>query len=246
MSDHFAHSFDSDADRTPLPRGTLTANGQWLFGSIYAGLALIGFSFGLWAGVGSSKPKAVETAELKKEPEQKPVVTPPVVVKPKEPKEKEPKEPVVEPKPKEPEPKPMEPEPKPKEPEPKPKEPEPKPKEPEPKKPEPKAPVKAVAFKEIKPILIAYCNNCHGAAGKPKGGVDLRTVAAIMKGGSAGDIVTPGMPEKSALYLSIKMNTMPPEGKGPSPAELQLIHDWIASGAKERRRTVRGRRGRGR
>ncbi len=237
MSDHFPHDFDSDADRTPLPRGSLSSNGQWLFGSLYAALTLVGFSFGVWAG--ASKPKPIEVVEVKKEPEKpapvvtppvvKPVVTPPVVTPP------------VEPKPKEPEPKPMEPEPKPKEPEPKPKEPEPKPKEPE---PAPKVNVKPVAFKEVAAIFRSYCANCHGAVGKPKGDVDLRTVAAIMKGGSAGDIVTPGKPDKSPLYLSIKMNTMPPEGKGPTPAELQVIHDWIASGAKERRRTIRGRRGR--
>jgi hypothetical protein len=228
MSDHDADEFDSDINRKQFPHGTLSSNGQWLFGSLYAALTLVGFSFGVWAG--ASKPKPVEVAEVKKEPEKPaPVVTPPVV-----------KPPVVEPKPKEPEPKPVEPEPKPMTPEVKPKEPEPKPKEPEPK---PKLNVKPVAFKEVAAIFRSYCANCHGAVGKPKGDVDLRTVAAIMKGGSAGDIVTPGQPDKSALYLSIKMNTMPPEGKGPSPAELQVIHDWIASGAKERRRTVRGRRG---
>lgn len=235
MPRRYSDEFDSDADRTPLPRSGLSSNGQWVFGSIYAALVLVGFSFGVWAG--ASKPKPTEVAEVKKEPEKPaPVVTPPVV---------KPKDPVVEPKPKEPEPKPVEPEPKPMEPEPKTKEPEPKPKEPEPKpkEPEPKKPAaKAVSFKEVTPIFRAYCGNCHGLAGKPKGDVDLRTVAAIKKGGSGGDILTVGDPQKSQLYLSIKQGTMPPEGKGPSPAELQLIHDWIASGAKERRRTVRRRR----
>lgn len=238
MADHFAHDFDSDADRTPLPHGKLSSNGQWLFGSLYAALTLVGFSFGVWAG--ASKPKPVEVAEVKKEPE-KPAPVVPAVAKPTP----------ADPKPKEPEPKPREPEPKAKEPEPKPeikpKEPDPKPKEPDPKpkEPDPKPPVvaKPVSFKEVSGVFRSYCNNCHGAAGKPKGDVDLRTVAAIMKGGSAGEIVKPGFPDKSPLYLSVKMGTMPPEGKGPSPAELQVIHDWIASGAKERRRTVRGRRG---
>jgi hypothetical protein len=150
------------------------------------------------------------------------------------------KDPDPEPK-KEPEPKPKEPEPKVKEPEPKPKDPEPKPKEPEPKKVD----IKPVAFKEVRPILLNYCGTCHGqSAGKPKAGIDLRTVAAIMKGGDDGAVVKAGDPKKSRLYLSVMEGTMPPDGKpAPSPKELQLIHDWIASGAKERRRPIRGRNG---
>lgn len=236
--------FDSEADETPLSGNKLSTNGQWLFGALYAGLALIGFSFGVWAG--ASKPK-VEVAEVKKEQEKpatqvpptvvKPPAAPPTVPPPVEPKakEKEP-EPTPEPMPKEKE-KAKEPEPTP---EPKKKEPEPKKKEPEPKKIE----VKPVAFKELEPIFRSYCNNCHGAAGKPKGGVDLRTAAAILKGGNGGELVKPGDPEKSPLYLSMKPPdaTMPPDGRqGPNEKELKLIYDWIASGAKPRR-TVRRKR----
>lgn len=235
-----AREFDSDADQTPLPgyKNKLSSNGQWLFGSLYAGLALVGFSFGVWAG--ASKTKVVEVAEAKKESTEKPAekvpptVKPPVVTPPTEPKVKE-KEKEKEPEPT-PEPK-KEPEPTPEPPK---KEPEPKKKEPEPKKID----VKPVAFKEIEPIFRSYCNNCHGAAGKPKAGVDLRTVAAILKGNENGPLVKPGDPENSPLYQSVKppSGTMPPDGKpGPNEKELKLIHDWIASGAKPRR-TVRRKR----
>src|SRR5262249_31329586 len=127
---------------------------------------------------------------------------------------------------------------------PKPKEPEPKKKEPEPKKVD----IKPVAFKEVRPILMKYCGNCHGlSAGKPKEGIDLRTVAAIKKGGDNGDILKVGEPMQSKLYTSMLPGAstfMPPDGKpSPEPKELQLIHDWIASGAKERRRPIRGRNG---
>ncbi len=54
-----------------------------------------------------------------------------------------------------------------------------------------------------------------------------------MKGGDDGDIVKSKDPKESRLYASIMEGTMPPDGKpGPEPKELQLIHDWIASGAK--------------
>jgi protein TonB len=121
----------------------------------------------------------------------------------------------------------------------KPKDPDPKPKEPDPKKPD----VKAVSYKEVAPILRTYCGNCHGQVGKPKGGVDLRSFAAIKKGDENGKaLVVPGNPEKSPLYESITAGRMPDGGKTPpNPKELQLLHDWIASGAKERRRPVRVR-----
>jgi hypothetical protein len=219
---------DDAAEEAPLRPGELSTNGQWLFGSLFAGLVLVGFAFGVWAGV--SKTKVIEVAEAKPKDGDKPA---PVTQHQPQPKEQEK---VKEPEKKEPEPEPKKPEP-----EPEPKKLEPKAKEPEPKKPEPKATepepkkveVKPVAFKEIQPILNGYCGNCHGLAGKPKAGVDLRTIASIKKGGSDGEILFPGDPKKSRLYVSIMEGSMPPDGKpGPNPKELQLIHDWILSGAK--------------
>src|SRR4051794_30887343 len=70
MSDHDALDFDSETARRP---GQLSANGHWVFGSIYAPLTLVGFSFGVWAG--AAKPKPVEVADAKKESE-KPATPP--------------------------------------------------------------------------------------------------------------------------------------------------------------------------
>ncbi|MBA2224654.1 c-type cytochrome domain-containing protein [Thermogemmata fonticola] len=112
--------------------------------------------------------------------------------------------------------------------------------DPPPKKeasPPPPANLTPVSFqKDVLPIFRTYCLNCHGAgSGKPKGGVDLRTVAAIMKGGGA-PILVVGQPEKSAIYTTIEDMSMPPEGKRPTPQELAIIRNWILTGAKERRR----------
>jgi hypothetical protein len=226
MSDYYHDEFESTADEAPARPGQLSANGHWMFGSLFAGLVLVGFAFGVITGAQhTSKPKQSEVADAKNKDGDK--SAPLAVVQPQPPKVKEP-EPKNEPKAKEPEPEPKKPEPEPKKPEIKPA---PKPKEPE---PEPKKPdVKPVAFKEIQPILNGFCGNCHGLAGKPKGGVDLRTIASIMKGGSDGEIVKPGDPKKSRLYVSITEGSMPPDGKpAPDPKQLQLIHDWILSGAK--------------
>lgn len=97
--------------------------------------------------------------------------------------------------------------------------------------------VTPVSFqKDVLPIFRTYCLNCHGAgSGKPKGGVDLRTVAAIKRGGGA-PILVVGQPEKSAIYTTIEDMSMPPEGRRPTPQELAIIRNWILTGAMERRR----------
>jgi hypothetical protein len=234
MSAHTAPNFDSEADTTRQP-GQLSSNAHWVFGSIYAALVLVGFSFGVWAG--AAKPKPPEVADAKKDkekdtsekPSAKPPVTPPVT-----PSNPNPPPPPVE------DPKPKDPDPKPKDPDPKPKDPDPKPKDPPAKTPE----VKAVSFKEVEPILRGHCVECHGAPGKkPGGGIDLRTLAAIKKGDKNGDpVLVPGNPEKSPIYESITSGRMPDMGKPPPPADkLLVLRNWILSGAKERRRPIRVR-----
>ncbi len=87
--------------------------------------------------------------------------------------------------------------------------------------------------KDVLPIFRTYCLNCHGAGtGRPKGNVDLRTVAAIKKGGG-GPILEIGNPEKSAIYFTILDGSMPPDGKRPTRDELEIIRRWILQGAKE-------------
>lgn len=249
MSNFTERQFDTDTVPSPYRRNQLSSDAHWIFGSVYAGLVLVGFGFGVWAGAAKPKPaetKPNETAEAKKEADkEKPAPKPPVTTAPVTPPVTNPNPnpnpvtpPVAEPKPKPPEPEPKKPEVK-KEPEPKPKEPEPKPK---PKEPDVKPPARVVLFKEVQPILRTYCNDCHGGStGKPKGGVDLTSVAKILK--SKGPPLVAGKPMDSTLYTSTKGGEMPPDGKkGPSAMELQLIYDWIAGGAKERRRPGRGRR----
>jgi hypothetical protein len=103
-------------------------------------------------------------------------------------------------------------------------------------KQEPKSELSAVSFqKDVLPIFRTYCLNCHGSGtGKPKGEVDLRTVASIMKGGG-GPIIEVGKPEKSVIYTSIVDGAMPPDGKRPGKGETEVIRNWILGGAKPRR-----------
>ena len=105
----------------------------------------------------------------------------------------------------------------------------------------------AVNFRtQVWPILAKQCVDCHRApykdtAGKianPKGGLRLDGSGPIMKGGTDGDAVVAGDPDKSSIYQRILLppdheDVMPPKGKGKllSFDESELIKQWIIEGA---------------
>lgn len=108
------------------------------------------------------------------------------------------------------------------------KRPEPKP---EPKKPDPKT--DAPTFAKVSAVFKDKCVLCHGAVGSPKGGLDLRTLAAVNKGGDSGPAVKPGDLAGSPLWDSIESGQMPPPKKEPlTTEEKKLIREWILGGAK--------------
>src|SRR5581483_5090128 len=98
-------------------------------------------------------------------------------------------------------------------------------KPPEPKKEAPKAepPAANVTFtKDVLPVFRKYCLDCHSGP-KPKGSVDLTTLAAITKGGKNGrPILKPGDAAASSVYATVEDGAMPPEGKAPTDAEKKL------------------------
>jgi mono/diheme cytochrome c family protein len=86
---------------------------------------------------------------------------------------------------------------------------------------------------EIRPILKEHCTHCHGEEEKPKGGVDLR-LRRFMDGKTEdGDpVLTPGDPEKSALWTLTRDGEMPKKGKKMPEHQLALLEAWIKAGAK--------------
>lgn len=84
--------------------------------------------------------------------------------------------------------------------------------------------------RDIVPLFRAKCLRCHGDKGR-KADLDLRTVAAILKGGESGPAVLAGQPDKSPLYLKVHEGEMPPAKKDRlSAAEVDVIRRWIAEG----------------
>lgn len=85
--------------------------------------------------------------------------------------------------------------------------------------------------RDIRPILKEYCLDCHGATKEMKGGLDLRLVRFMIKGGESGPAITLGKPGESHLLQRIKAGEMPPEGKKVTLEQIAIIERWIAAGA---------------
>ena len=85
---------------------------------------------------------------------------------------------------------------------------------------------------DILPILTQRCalSGCHVAGGPH--GVDLRTYETLKKGGEHGAIIIVGNAGESELVEEIVEGNMPLGGPRLKTAQIQLIIDWVNSGAK--------------
>ena len=85
--------------------------------------------------------------------------------------------------------------------------------------------------KEIQPIFNARCTACHSGE-TPQSGLDLTSLAAALKGGKHGPVISEGFSDKSILIRQLQSGVMPPAGAGGpiEKAELELIREWIDAG----------------
>ncbi len=85
----------------------------------------------------------------------------------------------------------------------------------------------------IRPILKAHCFHCHGESENPKAGLDLRLRRFMTPHQTEDDgtLLVSGEPNRSALLTVIRDGKMPKGGKGPTPAEVERIAEWIRQGA---------------
>ena len=212
---------DFETDDAEIERKPAMPKGEWILGMCGIGAILL-FGFGLGVSLGQSKtePKAKVVTEVAHNETAKPSVP-----------EAEPSKP--KPEPTRPKAEPTKPTAEPTKPKAEPTKPKAEPTKPAPKPPEPM--VTPVLFAEkINAIFKLKCNACHGDP-SIKGGLDLRSLASIAKGGdnSGGPAVIAKEPGKSLLWEQIESGAMPPAGKEKlAAAEMKLIKDWILSGAK--------------
>ena len=64
--------------------------------------------------------------------------------------------------------------------------------------------------KDVRPVFRAHCYDCHGATEEVEGGLDLRLVRFMLKGGDSGAVIVPGVPSDSLLLKRIRNGEMPP------------------------------------
>jgi hypothetical protein len=94
-------------------------------------------------------------------------------------------------------------------------------------------PSTALTFqKDILPILQAKCVLCHGDRNKFKGGLDLRTLRTLEKGGDTGPAINRQEPELSPLWDTVSSGQMPPGKNKLSDSEKKKLHDWLVGGGK--------------
>lgn len=77
----------------------------------------------------------------------------------------------------------------------------------------------------VRPVLRASCLKCHNAD-TTKGGLDLSTYSALLKGGSSGAIVQPGEPDGSRLVRCVahlEEPFMPPKASKRPDGEIATL-----------------------
>ena len=86
----------------------------------------------------------------------------------------------------------------------------------------------------VLPILREYCISCHRGS-RARNGLKLKSVDAILEGGSSGPAVVPGDSGSSLLYLVAAHERepfMPPDEERMDQGILDVLREWIDGGAR--------------
>jgi hypothetical protein len=98
--------------------------------------------------------------------------------------------------------------------------------------------------KNIRPILIDRCYNCHSQkAEKIKGKLLLDSRQGVLNGGEGGPIIVPGNPAKSRLIVALRYTDpdmeMPPKHQL-EPRQIEAFEQWVKMGAPDPRTQAPG------
>ena len=84
--------------------------------------------------------------------------------------------------------------------------------------------------KDVLPIFESSCFSCHGGD-KTEKGLNLKTYASVMLGSQNGAVVTAGDAGNSLLFKLVSSGKMPKRGAKLTAEQLDVIKNWINSGA---------------
>jgi hypothetical protein len=83
---------------------------------------------------------------------------------------------------------------------------------------------------DVQPILESRCGNCHFGQ-FTSADLHMDTYESLMHGSENGPVIVAGHANKSLLVKKISTGTMPKRGPKLTPSQVQIIIDWINTGA---------------
>src|ERR1700749_1619742 len=90
---------------------------------------------------------------------------------------------------------------------------------------------------KVQPIFQVNCYRCHGGMNH-RGGLNIQTRAAMLKGGHEGPVLIPGDPTNSLLVRLIRHEgppkdplPLPPKQPKLSDADIATVERWVKAGA---------------
>lgn len=91
--------------------------------------------------------------------------------------------------------------------------------------------------KQVRPLLIQHCYECHSAE-DVDGGLNLDSKAGVERGGDSGAVIVPGKPDSSLLIEAVRYQNrdlqMPPKGRM-SDSDIAVLEKWVKLGAPDPR-----------
>lgn len=95
------------------------------------------------------------------------------------------------------------------------------------------APATQISFSDdVQPILESRCANCHFGE-FTSAELHMDTYESLMEGSENGPVIVAGSAKKSLLVQKISTGEMPKRGPKLTPAQVQIIMDWIDQGAQD-------------
>ena len=83
---------------------------------------------------------------------------------------------------------------------------------------------------DVLPVFESRCINCHGGE-QTKEGLDMKTYDSLMSGSKNGSVLTPGDANDSFIVKQVVEGKMPKRGPKLTPAQIQILMDWVNAGA---------------
>lgn len=83
---------------------------------------------------------------------------------------------------------------------------------------------------DVQPLLESRCGTCHMGEYVNKD-LHMDTYESLMEGSESGPVILPGDAKHSLLVKKLIEGEMPKRGPKLTPAQIQIITDWINTGA---------------